>query len=192
MRRIWSEYIFPVSTAMFMLVLNFVAVLAPLMFAVGVIAATDRCGVHYGMLDKLARHGSSALATVSYVNEDYGYASMHFTNSAGVNRAGELYFQYYGPEVKAALQPGAQARIRYVDSLKDGTSRVILEGQEAAVRNYVCLTPDIWGILLAAWLVVMIKPQIAFVGFVNGEKLAEDAIGLSIVKLGGNINRGKS
>jgi hypothetical protein len=176
--RFLRTQVFPVLYALFLILFMFLAALAPMMFTVGVISTVDRCGAYYGMLDRLKTYGKTAAATISYVEESGGYAGVDFYNAAGEERYGTLDLRYYSAPVRAGLQPQGQVQIRYIDALISGYEKVVLVDYQSDVERYICITPDLWGILAITWLLVMICPQTVFIGFVDGKTLVDEAFNI--------------
>jgi len=161
----------------FLVMVNFVAVLSPMIFTVGVIACFDRCGARNRLVQGLDQYGKAAQAVISYRDDERGTAGVHYFNSQGKEGFGVLTLSDYPAEVSTRLQPGAAVQIVYIDALVSGNEKVVIAEYEQVVRQAWCITPDLIGTLVFFWLVVMFKPQAVFVGFIKGDTLMEDAGG---------------
>ncbi len=145
----------------------FLACLAPLIFLVGLISALDQWGTHNRFIQKLEAYGKIAEATVTYIDDERGYAGLHLIDSSGRERFARLDFRYYPREVVEAIQEGDPLMVIYIDAL-------ISEGEKAALAEYYdeikaapAVPADVWWILGISWLVVAIYPQFVFLGMVR-------------------------
>jgi hypothetical protein len=157
------------------ILLLFAAALAPLMFLVGVIAAIDRWGIHQRMLTNLAQYGKPAQAQISYVDEEYNRAGLHFWDEAGEERYGTLDLRFYPPAVQAQILPDAQVEILYIAANVSESEKTVLREYYSQVQNAPGVDVDVWGLLAVSWLLVMFHPQFVFAGILPFDSLFDPA-----------------
>lgn len=145
---------------------TFLAILAPLMFLVGVIAGLDRWGAHNRFLRNLETRGKTTKATVTYVNK-HDYAGLRFNDANGRERFGRLDFHYYPAQIVEAIQPGDTLDVVYIDALISESEKIVLAGYYDMVKTAPPVTSDVWWLLGISWLVVALRPQFVFFGMLD-------------------------
>lgn len=147
------------------------AVLAPLMFLVGIISLIDQWGAHHRFLNNLESYGKTVDAVVSYIDEDYNRAGVSFIDASGTERSGTLSLRYYTPEVIETIRPGATIRVIYIDRLISESEKTALADFYSEVKKAPPVLADYWWVLGISWLIIAIKPQFVFLGMVDYDQL---------------------
>jgi hypothetical protein len=147
--------------------LLFLALLAPLMFLVGVIAGMDQSGAQRRLLKNLQMYGKTIDATVTYIDNEYGRAGVDYVLPNGKQGYGTLDWHYYSPEVRESIRPGTTIRIIYIDALISESEKTVLAEHYDDVKNYPLVPTDIWWILGISWFVIAIRPQFVFLGMTD-------------------------
>lgn len=158
------------------LLLGLLASLAPLFFVVGVIAAFDRYASHQTFLENLSRYGRETQGIISYVDLESRRAGVDYLNADGQEQYGVLRLEYYPDSLLAGLQPGQPVSILYIDALVSGYEQTALSENLSQVQNHFPVSPDIFVMLVLAWLVIMLKPQFVFLGLVDFNQLMSEAL----------------
>ncbi len=168
--------IYQSASLIFKILQLFLASLAPLMFLVGVIVGLDRAGAQQRLLEHLDTYGKTTDATISYIDDEYNRAGVDYLRLDGRAGYGTLDLRYYDPVVRASIQPGAVVRIIYIDALISEGEKTVLAEHFDSVTSYPLVPPDVWGILLASWLLILFYPQFVFLGMVDFDTLMKSAV----------------
>ncbi len=155
------------------------ALLSPLMLIgllIAIIVLLDSYGAHRGIVQRMATQGKSAMAVVSSVSPEYGWAFVDYEDAQGNARSGVLELAYYPVSLWKDFARGDQLAIRYLPFAVRSSDRVILDAHFDAVRTYRgYLKPDVLGLLAVCWISILVKPQLLYVGLVDAERLSNDA-----------------
>ncbi len=150
--------------------------LALLSFLIGCIVIADAYGAHLGQLQRMEKQGLVTEATVDFPSPEYDWVFVDYHDGAE-ERSGVLEMRYYPPETWDLMQPGAEIQIRYLPFQARGSDRVTLEARFSDFRAYHgYLQSEGVSLLICAWLVFVIKPQLLYVGFVDGDTLTNEAL----------------
>lgn len=175
--RFVKEILIPYAHVIGLILLNFVAVLSPMGFTVGVISSFDTCSTHNRFIQGLDQYGKTTSGTISYRDEERDTAGVDYLNAQGQQRFGILRLSLYPLEVRKQLEPGNPVQLIYIDKLISEADQVVLAGQEQAVRGAWCVPPEYLGIMAFFCLMIILKPQIVFAGFIHPDILMQDALG---------------
>lgn len=134
-------------------------------------------GGHRQFVRRLEEEGRVTQATVESLSPDYGWAHVTYAGEDGETRYGVLEMDYYPPAMWDELQSGAEVEIRHLPWRLPGSDRVVLNQQMAAVRRYRgYLFSDMLSLLGICWLVLVIKPQLLYVGLVDAGRLFPEGL----------------
>jgi hypothetical protein len=129
-------------------------------------------GEHRQFVRRLEEEGRVTQATIDSLSPDYGWAHVSYDGDDRETRYGVLEMDYYPPAMWDELQAGAEVEIRYLPWHLPGSDRVILNRELSAVRRHRgYLLTDLLSLLGVCWLVLVIKPQLLYVGLVDSETL---------------------
>ena len=155
------------------------ALISPLMliaFLVGCLVVLDRFGAHLGQLRRLERDGHVTEAAVDFASPDYDWVFVNYHDGVQ-ERSGVLEMRYYPAETWALMQPGASITIRYLPFTERGSDRVALADRIDDLRSYRgYLQSDALILLGLSWVVFLFKPQLLYVGLVDGNLLSDEAL----------------
>ena len=158
----------------------YICIISPmilLLFVVGVIAAMDRMGTHRSFVRNLDTHGYVVSAEVDFQNRENDWIFVRFDADNRTEKSIPMDMEYYPPETWNRLRPGAKVEIMALPITARGSDRAILAGELDTVRSYrPYLKPDIVGILGISWALLVFKPQIFYLGLVDGDQLMEDGL----------------
>jgi hypothetical protein len=129
---------------------------------------------HPLFLAQLEEEGQVTKATVTAVL-DNGTVLIRYTTAAGAERTDSLATAYYDGSVRATLQPESVHTVRYLPTYGDNQSP-ILESEIDAVRSYRKPLGGLYALLIASWLVLIIRPDILYAGYVQNWTAVRDEL----------------
>ncbi|OQA23455.1 MAG: hypothetical protein BWY63_00218 [Chloroflexi bacterium ADurb.Bin360] len=156
--------------------LALISPLALITFLIGCLVVLDKFGAHLGQLRRLERDGRVTEAVVDFASPDYDWVFVDYHDGAE-ERSGVLEMRYYPAETWALMRPGATITIRYLPFAERGSDRVALVDRFDDLRSYRgYLQSDALILLGLSWAVFLFKPQLLYVGLVDGNLLGDEAL----------------
>jgi hypothetical protein len=164
--------------AVFKILWIFLAVMAPLMFLLGVIMAVDQANQHWRLLNNLRAYGAVTSGNISYVSLEDGRAGVDFVRSDGSESYASLNLKHYPEAVAQSLAPGQVRLVYYIDKPISGWDEAVLAEYYDHVRAYFPISPETLWILGICFVIVAIQPQVVFWGFGDFEKIMQNLFGV--------------
>lgn len=145
---------------------------AIIMFVVGALVTVENVATHRRYVRRLDEVGQVAQGVVDSQSEENGWIIVDFTDASGEHRANVLEMKYYPEETWQQLTSGTELTIRYLPLPNIGSDRIVLEDEIERVREYVGIFENDTGtVTLISWAILVIKPEILYLGLVELEKL---------------------
>ncbi len=169
LRRVWFVFVLIVKVLWL-----FLAVMAPLMFLVGVIVSIDQVNQHRRLLNNLQTYGAVTSGSISYVSLEDGRAGVDFVRSDGSVGYASLNLKYYPEEVSNSLAPGQVLLVYYIDAVVSGWDEAVLvEYYDQAQAHFPISTDTLW-VVGICFLIIVIQPQVVFWGFGDFDKIMQN------------------
>ncbi|MFO7583515.1 MAG: hypothetical protein R6W69_02205 [Anaerolineales bacterium] len=156
----------------------FLAVMAPLMFLVGVIVAFDQASQHRRLLDNLQTYGAVTSGNISYVSLEDNRAGVAFVRSDGSEFYASLNLKHYPETVAQSLAPGQVLLIYYIDELVSGWDEAVLAEYYDHAQAYFPISPETMWIMGICFLIIAIQPQVVFWGFGDFDEIMQNLFGI--------------
>lgn len=150
------------------ILLYFLSPLALLLVVVCIIAFLDRVGQHNRLVNLMSTRGAIVEATVSRLDPEKGLVFLDYRLD-GEERIGLLYTRYY-PDALDVLAPGNQILARVDRSGVEALA--VWEDRFSQFRGYLGFATDLAVIFAAGWLVLVLRPEILYVGLSGPETTA--------------------
>ncbi len=145
---------------------------AIIMFVVGGLSTIENVVTQRRYVQRLEEAGRVTEGVVDFQSEENGWIIVDFKDASGEDRSNVLEMKYYSEEAWQQLTPGTEVTIRYLPYPNIGSDRIILEKEFEQVRSYVgFFENDVGTVFLASWVILIIKPQVLYLGLVDIEKL---------------------
>ncbi|MGC9400588.1 MAG: hypothetical protein ACP5HM_15835 [Anaerolineae bacterium] len=145
---------------------------AIIMFVVGALTTVEDVATHRRYVRRLDEVGQVAQGVVDFPSEENGWIIVDFTDASGEHRANVLEMKYYPEETWQQLAPGTEVTVRYLPYPNIDSDRIVLENELERVRKYVGFFENHMGtVTLISWALLVIKPEILYLGLVDIEKL---------------------
>jgi hypothetical protein len=145
---------------------------AIIMFVIGALTTVENVVTQRRYVRRLDEVGRITQGVVDFQSRENGWIMVDFTDESGENRSNVLEMKYYSEDVWQQLTPGTEVTIRYLPYPSIGSDRVVLENEYARVREYVgVFENDVGTVTLISWAILVIKPEILYLGLVDLEKL---------------------
>lgn len=155
--------------------LMLISPLALITFLVGCIVVVDKYGAHLGQLRRMESQGRSTEAVVDFGSPEHDWVFVDY-HDGEQERSGVLEMRYYPAETWDLMQSGAKIQIRYLPITTRGSDRVVLANRFDDFRGYrAYLQPDALTLLGFSWVVFLFKPQLLYLGLVDGDLLSNEA-----------------
>ena len=145
---------------------------AIIMFVVGALTTVENVVTQRRYVRRLDEVGQVTQGIVDFQSKENDWIMVEFTDASGEHRANVLEMKYYPENAWQQLTPGTEVTIRYLPLPNIGSDRVVLEDRLACVREYVGIFENDTGtVTLISWAILVIKPEILYLGLVDLEKL---------------------
>lgn len=152
----------------------FLAVMAPLMFLVGVIVAFDQANQHWRLLNNLQTYGAVTSGNISYVSLEDHRSGVAFVRSDGSEFYASLNLKHYPETVVQSLAPGQVLLIYYIDKPISGWDDIVLAEYFDHAQAYFPISPETLWIMGICFLIIAIQPQVVFWGFGDFDEIMQN------------------
>jgi len=158
----------------FNVLLMAIAPLAFIGFVVALIALPSGWGEHRQFVRRLDEFGQVTEGVVTSTSPENNWVFVDYVDNAGKERYGVIDMFYYTDDALwQTLKPETKVTLRYLPWHVPNNDRVILAEYYADVRDYRgYFSPDLVGLLLVCWGLVILNPYFLYFGLVDAEKLS--------------------
>ncbi len=141
----------------------FLAPIAILFFLLAVLMLNVTFWEHRNFVRDLEVDGYVTQATVTHIYDD-AELLVEFVDNREFERSEIIEVQYYDAQTLASITEGTTLDIRYLDYL---VQPPVLDAHFQQVQAYRVPLGGLWTILLMSWLIIIVRPDWLYTGFVE-------------------------
>ena len=152
---------------------SLLSLFAPIMFPIACIMALDGYNTHQTLLRHLQNFGQESEAIITSIDWENHYVFFSIPNET--DTPGFAYLNnldLYPPDIQNKLHEDQAIRIRYItEVIPDYYQKAVILESYPSMQKNLGIDPDMWILFWVFLGAILIKPQIAFIGF--GEKFED-------------------
>lgn len=154
------------------ILLAFLSFFAVIMFVISALMVVENTTTHRRYVRRLEEIGYVTQGTVDFQSPENDWIVVDFVDAQGEARSNVLEMKYYPESTWQRLTSGTEVTIRYLPYPQIDSDRIILEQEFERVKDYVgFFENDVGTLFLASWIILILKPQVLYLGLVDIDKL---------------------